>query len=114
MGGDTEFLFGTLIKKGKAPVVNYAFNFSPLLGHHKTRESKGEYIPATTVSARGNLCSTWCIRPTSVHACRLRTLLRRIAMNTDHISACNKIIKSIKNNEDINLLHKKFVYSFFC
>ena len=88
MGGVKVFSLETLHKTG-APVVNYAINFSPLLGQHNSRECKGSYIPATTVSARGSLCKTWCMRPTSVQAWRFRTLLRRIAINTDHISACN-------------------------
>lgn len=45
------------------------------------------YIPATTVSARWRRTNTCSMSPTSVHACKLRTLFRRIAMNTLHISA---------------------------
>lgn len=45
------------------------------------------YLPATTVSARCNRIKTCSINPTSVQACRFRTLLRKIAMNTLHISA---------------------------
>lgn len=46
------------------------------------------HLPATTVSARCNRIKTCSINPTSVHACKLRTLFRKIAMNTLHISAC--------------------------
>lgn len=46
------------------------------------------HLPATTVSARCNRIRTCSIKPTSVHACKLRTLLRNIAMKTLHISAC--------------------------
>lgn len=55
-----------------------------------TQESKTVVnIPATTVSARCSRTKTCSISPTSVHACRLRTLFRRMAMNTLQISACN-------------------------
>lgn len=50
-------------------------------------------LPATTVSERCRRTSTCSIRPTSVQACRLRTLFRRIAMNTLQISACKKEIE---------------------
>lgn len=49
-----------------------------------------QYLPATTVSARCNRIKTCSIKPTSVHACKLRTLLRNIAMNTLQISAWKK------------------------
>ena len=51
--------------------------------------------PATTVSARDNRSSTCSMRLTSVHACKFRTLFLKIAMNTLHISACNKRQKII-------------------
>jgi hypothetical protein len=63
-------------------------------GLSKIREDS---LPATTVSACDSLANTCSMRPTSVQACRLRTLFRRIAMNTLHISACNtKNIMPIK------------------
>jgi hypothetical protein len=55
--------------------------------------------PATTVSACDSLASTCSMRPTSVQACRLRTLFRRIAMKTLQISACNK--RNIKSSEQV-------------
>lgn len=55
------------------------------------------YSPATTVSARCNRIKTCSISPTSVQACKLRTLLRNIAMKTLHISAWKKRNEQRKN-----------------
>lgn len=61
---------------------NDAFDFA-----HLFHDASAYYIPATTVSARWSRTNTCSMSPTSVHACKLRTLLRKIAMNTLHISA---------------------------
>lgn len=62
-----------------------------------------KYIPATTVSARCRRTKTCSMSPTSVHACKLRTLLRKIAMNTLHISAWKR--KAKKKARQLNWQH---------
>lgn len=65
------------------------------------------HSPATTVSASVSLTRTCSMRPTSVHACRLRTLFRRIAMNTLHISACKERVLWIRERWKILLWDQK-------
>lgn len=54
------------------------------------------HLPATTTSAFLSLLRTCSIRPTSVQACKFRTLFLKMAMKTLHISACkwNSILES--------------------
>lgn len=67
------------------------------------------YIPATTVSARWRRTNTCSMSPTSVHACKLRTLFRKIAMNTLHISAWKR--KRNGRERKISHLHWKHLDS---
>lgn len=50
-------------------------------------DSATDDIPASMSSAVGIRCKTFSMRPISVHACRLRVLLRSMAVQWLHSSA---------------------------
>ena len=57
-------------------------------------------LPATIGSACFNRDRTGLMRPTSVQACRFRTLFRRMAMKMLHISACKRHVNRRKVSPD--------------
>lgn len=85
----TQYICGAkcISHKTHSPRSHYNENGNAFEKERVLTNTNSLHLPATTVSARCNRIKTCSINPTSVHACKLRTLLRKIAMNTLHISA---------------------------
>lgn len=79
--------------------TNFIFDLFLIITKIKCKKSNYQKLdlnsPATTVSARCNRTKTCSINPTSVQACKLRTLFRKIAINTLHISAWKERKKNV-------------------